>query len=314
MFILYGMETKMESLFRALGERNRLRMVLLLERGPLNVTELVSIMGISQSNASHHLKLLLEAGAVTRSGRGNWAYYGIRREDPLVDSIVTEAFRHRGSLGGFQDDMTRLARCLSRRKESSRRFFDSLEPGRLEEIASSVPDTACCQDFLLENMPEGALAVDVGTGSGRMIPFLLSRYSRVLAVDGSRGMLDIALRNSSSAGLSSRVEFRLGEAEHLPVENEGADSVMMHMVLHHCGVPSRAIAEAARVLRPGGVLLVVELAEHCDGRFRNNQGDLWPGFTGRTIHDFMEEAGLTPSGTEEYGSESVLAAAGTKGE
>jgi len=127
-------------------------------------------------------------------------------------------------------------------------------------------------------------------------------------------MLDIALRNSSSAGLSSRVEFRLGEAEHLPVENEGADSVMMHMVLHHCGVPSRAVAEAARVLRPGGVLLVVELAEHCDGRYRNNQGDLWPGFTGNTIREFMEEAGLKPAGTSLCGSESVLAAAGTKGE
>lgn len=304
----------MEKIFRALGERNRLRMVLLLQNGPLNVSELVSVLGISQSNASHHLKLLLDAGVVSRSGRGNWVFYQLRRDLPPVEGIVREAFRHRNALQGFGEDMNRLARCLARRKTDSRRFFNSMEESGLKHITDSLPDTSDCLPFLEKHLGRRKLVIDVGAGIGKMIPFLLSCSDRVLAVDSSRKMLDMAMRNISVMKMVSMVEFRLGEAEHLPVENSAADAVLMHMVLHHCGSPQQAVSEAERVLRPGGVLLLVDLKEHGDANFKTVHGDLWPGFTGDSIERIFKEAGISPVQIVECGDKRILAASGMKGE
>ncbi len=304
----------MEKIFRALGERNRLRMVLLLAKGPLNVTELVSVLGISQSNASHHLKLLLDSGVLNRTGRGNWAFYQIRRDRPLVDELVGLAFKHRDTLEGFQEDMKRLAICLARRKRSSRKFFDSKGELELSRISDSLPDTTICIPFLERHLGRRNLVIDVGAGSGKMIPFLLSSSRKVLAVDSSRRMLDLAMRSISSLKLISRVDFRLGEAEHLPVENSAGDAVLMHMLLHHCGDPARAVAEAGRVLAPGGILLVVDLVEHADTSFRDIHGDLWPGFSVESIRELFREAGISPIETEEHNDQRILAAAGMKGE
>lgn len=304
----------MERMFRALGERNRLRMVLLLENGPLNVTELVSVLGLSQSNVSHHLKLLLDAGVVTRSGRGNWVFYQIRRDLPLVDRIVKTAFEERDSLDGFRDDMNRLARCLAGRKKSSRRFFDSMEDRELRGLSDLLPDTSVCLPFLERNLGRRDLSVDVGTGSGRMIPFLLGGSGQVLAVDSSRKMLDLALRKISELKMSSRVRFRLGEAEHLPVENSAAGAVLMHMVLHHCGNPVQAVKEAARVLVPGGTLLLVDLKEHSDNEFRTVHGDMWPGFPLERLEEIFREAGIQVNEVEEHEKENILAVAGMKGD
>jgi len=304
----------MDKIFRAMGERNRLRMVLLLEKGPLNVSELVSVLGISQSNASHHLKILLDSGLLTRIGKGNWAFYQIRRDNPFVDELVNNAFKYREALPGFHHDMKRLARCLLKRRESSRYFFDSKEEGELSRIGELLPDTSVCVPFLERHLGRREMVIDVGAGSGRMIPFLLSVSSRVLAVDSSRRMLDLAMEKTSAMKLLHRVEFRLGEAEHLPVENEAGDGLLMHMVLHHCGDPARAVAEAGRVLAPGGVLIVVDLVEHGDTRYRDVHGDLWPGFTGRSISSIFRRAGLIPGEIEEYEENRILAAAGMKGD
>ena len=304
----------MEKIFRALGERNRLRMVLLLAKGPLNVSELVSVLGISQSNASHHLKLLLDSGVLTRTGRGNWAFYQIKRDMPLVDELVENAFAHRDTLDGFKEDMKRLGRCLAERKIHSRKFFDSKGERELSRISDSLPDTSMCIPFLERNLRRRKMVIDVGAGIGKMIPFLLSNSSQVLAVDSSKRMLDLAMQNISSLKLVSRVDFRLGEAEHLPVENSAGDAVLMHMVLHHCGDPARAVAEAWRVLAPGGILLVVDLVEHTDTSFRNIHGDLWPGFTVESIREIYRKAGFLTIETEEHGDQRILAAAGMKGE
>ncbi len=310
----YSIFMMMEKVFSALGERNRLRMALILQNGPLNVSEIASVLGLSQSNASHHLKLLLDSGVLARSGRGNWVFYHIRRDSPLVEGILRTAFSSRETLPGFSEDMNRLARCLSERKRTSREFFDSKGETELREIGDALPDTSGCLPFLEKHMGTTDLAVEVGSGAGGMIPFLLSRAGRVLAVDSSRKMLDLALRNTSSHKLESRVELRLGEAEHLPVENDAAGTVLAHMVLHHCGDPRQAISEAARVLRPGGVLLVVDLLEHADPGFRTLHGDLWPGFSAGEVRGFFRNAKLSVTEIKEYEGENILAVAGVKGE
>lgn len=303
---------EMERFFRVLGDRNRLRMVLLLFNGPLNVSEISDVLGISQSNASHHLRSLLEIGLVERTGKGNWAFYRIRRDLPLVDSVISEAFRHRSMLPGFSDDMNRLGRRLAKRKDESREFFDSKDSEELMHISESIPDTSVCYPFMKKHFEGAGLLIDVGSGSGKMIPVLLGYGSRVLAVDSSRKMLDLASRTHGN--IPGRTEFRLGEAEHLPVENDSADGILMHMLLHHCGDPAQALSEAARTLRKGGVAVVIELAEHRDNRFREMQGDLWPGFTMENLNRNLSGSGLKPLEGMTFSNGKVLAAAGEKGE
>lgn len=310
----YAHIMEMEKVFRALAERNRLRIALLLEMGPLNVSEIVSVLGLSQSNVSHHLKLLLDAGVVQRSGRANWAFYSCRKGKPLVEGLVRTAFQNRTELGGFQEDMNRLAHCHSMRRESSRHFFDTVGEEGWKDLSRNLPHTDQYLPFIKRHIGRIDLLLEVGTGHGSMIPFLLSSADRVLAVDNSREMLSSALKFVTSEKLNTRVELRLGDAEHLPAGDSMAEAVFMHMLLHHSGNPAQAVQEAARVLKPGGILLVVDLAEHSNSEFKVEQGDLWPGFAEEKISEFMTESGLSIVAEEKFNKETVLAVAGMKGE
>ena len=312
----FRMETIMERVFRALAERNRLRIVLLLEMGPLNVSEIVSVLGLSQSNVSHHLKLLLDADVVRRSGRANWAFYSNRKDNTLVEGLVRSAFQSREQLGGFQDDMNRLAQCHALRRENSKEFFDKVGEDQWKDLSKNLPSSGEYLPFIREQlkMARRKLTLEVGTGQGNMIPFLLSCSDRVLAVDNSREMLGSALKSVTSEKLNTRVELRLGDAEHLPAGDSIAEAVFMHMLLHHSGNPLQAVKEAARVLKPGGILLAVDLAEHGNSEFKARQGDLWPGFSKERFKGFMIEAELSIVSEETFNKGRVLAVAGMKGE
>ena len=305
---------KMEKVFRALAERNRLRIALLLEMGPLNVSEIVSVLGLSQSNVSHHLKLLLDASVVQRSGRANWVFYSIRKGDPLVDGLLKAAFQNRVELLGFQEDMNRLALCHAMRRNTSREFFDTVGEEGWKDLSSSLPSSGEYLPFIKKNLGEKEMLLEVGTGQGSMIPFLLSCAEKVLAVDNSREMLNRALKFVTSERLNTRVELRLGDAEHLPEGNSMAGAVFMHMLLHHSGNPAQAVSEAVRVLKPGGNLVIVDLLEHRNSEFKIQQGDLWPGFAESTITRFMKESGLTIVDEKVFNKKTVLAIAGMKGE
>ncbi|MCK5786876.1 MAG: metalloregulator ArsR/SmtB family transcription factor [Candidatus Sabulitectum sp.] len=306
----------MERVFRALAERNRLRIVLLLEMGPLNVSEIVSVLGMSQSNVSHHLKLLLDADVVRRSGRANWAFYSNRKDNLLVEGLVRTAFQTREQLGGFQDDMNRLAQCHALRRESSKEFFDRVGEDQWKDLSKRLPSSREYLPFIREQLKlaRRKLTLEVGTGQGNMIPFLLSCSDRVLAVDNSREMLGSALKFVTSEKLSTRVELRLGDAEHLPAGDSIAEAVFMHMLLHHSGNPLQAVKEAARVLKPGGILLAVDLSEHGNSEFKAQQGDLWPGFSKERFKGFMIEAELSIVAEETFNKGTVLAVAGMKGD
>jgi DNA-binding transcriptional ArsR family regulator len=310
----YSHTMKMETVFRALAERNRLRIALLLEMGPLNVTEIVSVLGLSQSNASHHLKLLLDAGVVHRSGQANWAFYSKSKGEPFISGLVSSAFKNRNELSGFQEDMSRLALCYKTRSETSREFFDSMGETGWRGISESIPRSSEYLPFIREHSGRRQLILEVGTGDGNMIPFLLSLSAKVLAVDNSREMLNTALKFITARKLNTRVELRLGEAEHLPACDSMAGCVFMHMVLHHSGNPSQAIKEAARVLLPGGVLLIVDLTEHSSEEFLIRQGDFWPGFTKERLREFVAEAGLSLKAEGIFNKGTVLAVAGMKGD
>jgi len=305
---------EMETVFRALAERNRLRITLLLEMGPLNVTEIVSVLGLSQSNVSHHLKILLDAGFVQRSGLVNWAFYSKRKGDPLIEELVQTSFNNRSKLSGFQEDMNRLAVCYRQRSETAREFFDSVGEAGWKNLSENLPGNSEYLPFIEKYIGRSELVLEVGSGAGNMIPFLLSFAGKVLAVDSSREMLNSALKLVASRRLDARVDLRLGEAEHLPAQDSTAGSVFMHMVLHHSGNPAEAVKESARVLQPGGTMIIIDLAEHSDSEFRAEQGDLWPGFTRDRIREFINAAGLEVIAEDSFNGGNVVAVAGLKGE
>jgi len=302
----------MEKIFRALAEKNRLRILLLLEAGPLNVTEIVTILGLSQSNVSHHLKLLLDAEIVERRGRGNWSFYHASKSNSFVSSVVKSAFEHRELLSGFSEDMRQLASCYSERRNASTKFFNSLEEGDWKSISEGLNYADEYLPFITNKIPDDSTALEIGCGDGSMLPLLLGKASEVIAVDNSIEMLNRArklLLNSSD----ERIFLRLGDAEHLPLGDGTVDFVLMHMLLHHAGNPSKAVKEAYRVLSDNGVLVLIDLTEYHDLKYKEIQGDLWSGFSSEQITKYLIEAGFKVTDKQLFGNSKVLGFVALKG-
>ena len=303
----------MEKIFRALAEKNRLRILLLLESGPLNVTEIVSILGLSQSNVSHHLKLLLDAEIVERRGRGNWAFYQSCRNNPFVSSVVKSAFEHKRLLAGFSEDMNRLATCYSARRTASTSFFNSLEEGDWKSISNGLNSVDEYLPFILEKISEESSVLEIGCGDGSMLPLLLGKAHKVIAVDNSIEMLNRAQKSLLNFNVD-KAFLRLGDAEHLPLGDATVNFVLMHMLLHHAGNPSMAVQEAYRVLSDGGVLVLIDLLEHDNREFKEVQGDLWSGFSIKQITKYLTDAKFVINDKQLFIDSKVLGFVALKGD
>ncbi len=303
----------MERVFRALADRNRLRMVLILERGPLSVGEIASVLGLSQSNSSHHLRQLTEAGIVRRRGQKGWAFYSIDTGDATVSQLVRVIAANRGAVTSSSADMRRLSTLYRQRRNRSREFFSAMGE-QWDKVRESLPPPSVYIDTLTGLVGSPDTLLEVGVGTGHLLPLLLGLSRRVVAVDNSPEMLRAASGTAESQGLASRVEFRLGEAEHLPLGDNSVDVVLMHFMLHHAGNPRGAVQEAARVMRGRGRLVLVELTGHTPDSFRHRHGDLWPGFTAGELTGWAVESGLLPAFENVLEEHSTLILSFTKGD
>lgn len=303
----------MERIFKALGDGNRLRIALILERGPLSVGEITSVLGLSQSNVSHHLKKLSEAGVVYRRGERGWVFYGIDRGDPAVADIIGVIAARRGAVTASEADFRRLSALYRERRSRSREFFAALGD-RWAKVRETLPPPDTYMERLASALGAPKVLLEVGIGAGHMIPFLCRIARRVVGVDNSPEMLSEAAAAAFSLGLASRVETRLGEAEHLPLGDGSVDAVLMHFMLHHAGNPRDAMMEAGRVLSPEGVLVVVEFTGPSTDSFRHSHGDLWPGFTREELTTWCLPAGLFPEDGVKMQDSSMMISVFRKGE
>ncbi len=271
-------------------------MVRILLRGPLNVSEITTVLGLSQSNVSHSLRKLLDAGIVIRQGRGSWAYYSLNRHDTVVGIILESISSCTKEIENFEIDMSELRLCYDKRKSVSREFFDrkALE---LDKVSYLMPDPEAYIADVIDMYPAGSTILDAGCGRGELVLRLARRGMSVIGIDQSPEMLSQAGKRVASEGNGSNVELRLGSAEHLPLADSSVDGVIAHMLLHHLSEPAMFFREASRVCRDNGRCSVIELTPHEDSDLKRMQGDLWPGLDRNEVRVWMSFAGF--SGIEE---------------
>jgi demethylmenaquinone methyltransferase/2-methoxy-6-polyprenyl-1,4-benzoquinol methylase/ArsR family transcriptional regulator len=276
----------------AAGEATRLRLLTLLTEAELTVSELVTILGQSQPRISRHLKLLVEAGLVQRHREGAWAFFLIADRGAgaaLARDIVA---RIDPADPTRLADHARLGEVRRARAEQAARYFAAHAPHWDRIRSLHVPEErveAAVRDIVGRSSLRAVL--DLGTGTGRMLELVAPCAERAVGIDQSPAMLNVARAHLERAGLRN-VQLRQGDIYALPVERGGYDLVIIHQVLHYLDDPARAVREAARALRPGGRLLIVDFAPHGHEFLREQHAHRRLGFSRDEIEGFMKDAGL----------------------
>jgi len=289
--VQFGLE-HMVDVLKAVGEPTRLRLLALLSAGDLTVSDLTDILGQSQPRISRHLKLLGEAGLIDRYQEGAWAYFRLKEEGGgvhLVRQLLGNASNDDPTL---KRDAGRLVAVKQARAELAQAYFarHAGEWDEMRRLQISETEVENCLVELVGRKPVQSL-LDLGTGTGRMLLLLKDIYRRAVGVDASRDMLAVARANLDAEDLT-RAVVRLGDILNLPLENEDFDLVIVHQVLHFLEHPEVALVEAARVLRPGGRLVVVDFAPHDLEYLRAEHAHLRLGFSHKAMADWMKGAGL----------------------
>jgi SAM-dependent methyltransferase len=292
------MVTGSAALFRLLGDDARLRLLRLLEAEQLNVSELTSILGIAQSGVSRHLGLLKDAGLVEERREGGFTFFrlapALRSGDngfgpvwPLLSAQFTGAA---ASPEGRADD-ARLEEVRRLRKENFDEDFN--QHGAASERRQIVPGRswAAWARALGHLLPPLDVA-DLGCGEGYLTVEAARFAKKVVAVDRSEAVLARAKAAGSRRKLRN-VEWRRGELEKLPLKDASVDVALLSQALHHAAHPSRALAEAVRIVRPGGRVLVLDLRRHEEAWVRERLGDKWQGFEDAELSRLLADAGLT---------------------
>jgi len=282
-------------LFQALADPSRLRIVALLRSMELSVGELAQVLCQSQPRVSRHVKILADSGLIDRHKEGSWVFLALtggERSAALVglfDQCLDDESR-----AVLDDDAVRLAAVRADRAEAAARYF-AVHAEAWDSIRSlHVPESAVERaiEAAMGDRPLGTL-IDIGTGTGRMIELLGPIASQALGVDRSSEMLRLARVKLDKAGIAD-ASLRQADMYALPLAASSADSVIIHQVLHYAQAPAAAIAEAARVLRPGGRLLVVDFAAHDREDLRIADAHVRLGFTDEAIAGWFAAAGLEP--------------------
>jgi ubiquinone/menaquinone biosynthesis C-methylase UbiE/DNA-binding transcriptional ArsR family regulator len=280
------------SILRAAAEETRMRILTLLAEGELSVSDLTDILGQSQPRISRHLKLLVEAGLVERHREGAWAFFRLidRGTAPRILRPMLDSLDH--SDPQLLEDRTRLEAVRAQRAQAAQAFFSRLAP-EWDRIRSLHAPETMVEAAVLDALGPKPIRnlVDLGTGTGRMLQLLAPRALRTVGLDASHAMLSVARANLEKAGLS-RIELRQGDIYAPPFPRDTFDLVVIHQVLHYLDDPARAIREAARLVAPGGRMVVVDFAPHKLEFLREVQAHRRLGFAPEQVSVWLEEAGL----------------------
>jgi ArsR family transcriptional regulator len=275
----------------ALSDVTRLRLLLVLDRHALSVGELCAVLQLPQSTVSRHLKVLADDGWLTVRADGTSRQYSI--PDTLDEGakrlwrvVREEAQRSDGAA----ETLARAAAVLAERRAKSQAFFSSAA-GQWDALRSELFGRQADLHALLGLLDESWTIGDLGCGTGDVSALLAPCVRRVIAVDASREMLASAETRLAQFG---NVEWHLGELEALPLDDATLDAAVVFLVLHYVVDPVRALREVARVLRPGGKLLLVDMVPHDRDELRQQMGHVWSGFGDAQVAEWATAAGFGP--------------------
>ncbi|PDT05637.1 ArsR family transcriptional regulator [Rhizobium chutanense] len=277
---------------KAAGEPTRLRLLALLDGGDLTVTDLTEILGQSQPRISRHLKLLGEAELIERYQEGAWAYFRLK-QDGKAAMLVRALLKHVSENDPtVLRDGERLSAVKRQRAERAQAYFsrNAAEWDELRRLHAADEEVDAAVIRLLGSQPIDSL-LDLGTGTGRILELLSGLYRRAVGVDASRDMLSVARANLDKSRIT-KATVRHADILNLPFEGQDFDLVTIHQVLHFFDQPEIAITEAARMLRPGGRLVVIDLAPHTLEYLRDEHAHVRLGFSHQAISDWLHRAGL----------------------
>ena len=286
-------------MLRAAGDPTRLRLLLLLRQAELTVSELIEIVGQSQPRVSRHLKLLCGAGLIERFKEGSWVFYRATDEGrgAALGATLSQLVG-----GPHQTDLKRLTAVREARAAEAAAYFkaNASEWGRIRALHAPEKDVEAAIVRHLGSEPIEHL-LDAGTGTGRMLELLAPQVKRAVGVDVSPEMLAIARDRLMRSNLA-HCQVRQGDTYRLPFVSGGTlagfDAVLFHQVLHYLDDPGAAVAEAARVMRAGGRMLIADFAPHDLEFLRQDFAHRRLGFSDREVQSWFAAAGLKPLAAE----------------
>jgi ubiquinone/menaquinone biosynthesis C-methylase UbiE len=277
--------------FRALADSTRLRIMALLRAMELSVGELAQVLGQSQPRVSRHVKILCDAGLAERRKEGSWVFVALG--DPAQTGPVFAA------LDAWREpdhwavaDEARLAAVRADRAAAANEWFEA-HAGDWDAIRSLHIAESEVEAAMAKALGEGSLGqlIDIGTGTGRMLELFAPRAEQALGIDRSSEMLRLARAKLADV---ANVELRQADLYALPLPDGGADTAILHHVLHFAQQPGAAIAEAARVLSPGGRLLIADFAPHEREELRSKDAHARLGFSDEQMLGWFDAQGLSP--------------------
>ena len=284
---------------KTLGHPERLRILALLSRGELTVSELVQILNLSQPRVTQYIKSLETAGIIERLKEGSWVFSRIRRGNEAISALVATTLAtlpaHDPVLTA---DLRRLEDVRAERSIAAEAFFANVanDTGTLGD--EYIPK-ANIESMLRKMAGKGPFdyMVDLGTGTGRMLEVFADRVTRGSGIDNNVHMLKVA-RHKLAKNNYNHIRVRQGDLNSTPLENGLADLVTLHQVLHYLDDPQSAIIEAARLLTRDGIILIADFETHDQDEFRSEYAHRRLGFDDNDIEDWLAAAGLSLSRVE----------------
>ncbi|HUI81189.1 MAG TPA: metalloregulator ArsR/SmtB family transcription factor [Bryobacteraceae bacterium] len=270
---------------RLAADPNRLRVLLLLEQEELSVAELQEILGKGQSQISTNLAQLKQVGLVDDRRTGKNSFYRLEAPADVMDLLRKAA----GEVPEAERDRQALGLVLRKRKDKMRRYFDELA-GRFGRQYVPGQSWKGIAEALLKLMPPMVIA-DLGAGEGMISQLMAQRAKKVIAIDNSEKMVEVGSELARKHGIEN-LEYRLGDIEEVPIESGTVDLAFLSQALHHAPHPEKALAEAWRILKPGGRIAILDLSRHHFEEARELYADLWLGFTELELEEYLRAAGF----------------------
>ncbi|MGJ3241550.1 MAG: ArsR/SmtB family transcription factor [Opitutales bacterium] len=277
-------------LLKLLADSTRLRILNILRQDEASVAELQEILDMGQSRISSHLGQLRNAGLVRDRREGKKTYY---TWDPPSDRdarlLLDAALTSLGTLPGTERDNQHLERIRHWRKQSAEQYFNSVA-GKLSKTYCPGRSWEAMGLAFLQLVPNLEV-VDLGAGEGAIGALLAKRAARVVCVDSSEKMVEVGMDLAARHNLTN-LSYILGNIEDVPLADASFDVAILSQALHHAQQPTLAIAEAKRLLRPGGTLIIIDLREHSFEKARELYNDTWLGFRENALYEWLDAAGF----------------------